>query len=75
MPYVHIDWVAGQSPEKRDDVAKRVSTAVSEVTGLGLGDIWVVFKEIDAERNRQHRRGLCRARGSRRDAGVRQYRH
>jgi 4-oxalocrotonate tautomerase len=49
MPYVHIDWVAGQSPEKRDDVAKRVSTAVSEVTGIALADIWVVFKDIDAD--------------------------
>jgi phenylpyruvate tautomerase PptA (4-oxalocrotonate tautomerase family) len=30
MPYVHIDWVEGQGDERRDEVARRVSRAVSE---------------------------------------------
>lgn len=49
MPYVHIDWVSGQSREKQDEVARRVNAAVSEVTGIPPTDIWVVFQEIPAE--------------------------
>lgn len=49
MPYVHIDWVKGQGDEKRDEVARRVSRAVSDVTGIALTDIWVVFKDIEAK--------------------------
>ncbi|NMA99183.1 MAG: hypothetical protein GX970_13950 [Phyllobacteriaceae bacterium] len=48
MPYIHIDWIT-QNQEKRDEVSKRVATAVNEVTGIALNDIWVVFKDIDAE--------------------------
>lgn len=48
MPYIHIDWVT-QSAEKRDEVAKRVATAVNDVTGIALSDIWVVFKDIEAD--------------------------
>lgn len=48
MPYIHIDWVT-QSAEKRDEVSRRVSKAVNEVTGIALNDIWVVFKDIEAE--------------------------
>lgn len=48
MPYVHIDWVAGQGPEKRDEVARRVTHAIHEITGIALKDIWVVFKDVEA---------------------------
>ncbi len=46
MPVVNIDWVSGQSAEKRAEVAKRVNAAVSEVTGIPPQMIWVVFKEV-----------------------------
>jgi 4-oxalocrotonate tautomerase len=48
MPYIHIDWIT-QSSEKRDEVSKRVASAVNEVTGIALNDIWVVFKDVDAD--------------------------
>lgn len=48
MPYVHIDWVAGQGREKQDEVARQVARTVHEVTGIALDAIWVVFKEIEA---------------------------
>lgn len=47
MPVVNIDWVSGQSEEKRAEVARRVNAAVSEVTGIPSQMIWVVFKEVD----------------------------
>lgn len=49
MPFVHIDWVSGQSSEKQAEVARRVNAAVSEVTGIAPNDIWVVFQEVPAD--------------------------
>lgn len=49
MPYIHIDWVSGQGDERRDEVAKRVTHAVNEITGIALTDIWVVFRDIEAK--------------------------
>jgi 4-oxalocrotonate tautomerase len=47
MPFVNIEWVSGQSEEKRAEVARRVNAAVSEVTGIPANMIWVVFNEVD----------------------------
>lgn len=49
MPFVNVDWIKGQSAEKRDEVAKRITEAVSEVTELPRDAIWVVFHEVEAD--------------------------
>jgi len=49
MPFVKVDWVKGQSPEKRDEVARRITEAVSETTALPREAIWVVFQEVEAD--------------------------
>lgn len=47
MPYVHVDWVRGQSAENRDEVSRRISAAINEVTGIPRDAVWVVFQEVD----------------------------
>ena len=47
MPYVHIDWVKGNDQSKKDELAKRVTSAVTEVTGIPGEAIWVVFQEVE----------------------------
>lgn len=49
MPYVRIEWVKGQSADKRAEVSRRVNAAVSEATGIPSNSIWVVFEEIEAD--------------------------
>lgn len=49
MPSVRIDWVKGRTSQEREEVARRVNAAVSEVTGIPSGDIWVIFQEVEAD--------------------------
>ena len=49
MPFVNVDWVKVQSAEKRDEVARRITEAVSQVTEIPRDAIWVVFHEVEAE--------------------------
>lgn len=49
MPCIRIDWVKGRTAQERDEVARRVSAAMSEVTGIPGQDVWVVFQEVEAE--------------------------
>ena len=49
MPFVNVDWVKGQSAEKRDEVARRITAAVSEVADIPRDAIWVVFHEVEAD--------------------------
>ncbi len=48
MPYVRIDWIK-RSDEERDEIARRVNAAISDVTGIASRDIWVVFQDVEAE--------------------------
>lgn len=48
MPFVNIRLVEGQSQERKDEIAARIATAVSEVTGLAPADVWVTFQDIPA---------------------------
>lgn len=49
MPYVHVDWVRGNDDAKRDEVARRISAAIHEVTGLPRDAVWVVFQEVESD--------------------------
>ena len=52
MPFVNIrivrEAISGDAERKKAAIADRVATAISEVTGLGTNDIWVVFEEVAA---------------------------
>ena len=49
MPFVNIRMLKGHSQERKDEIAKRVSTAISEVAGLPKDVIWVVFEDVTTD--------------------------
>jgi 4-oxalocrotonate tautomerase len=49
MPFVNIRWVEGRSRARKDEIAKRVTAAISEPAEIPPGDIWVVFKDVAAD--------------------------
>jgi len=52
MPFVNIrivrEAIAGDPEGKKAAIAEKVTSAISEVTGLGRSDVWVVFEEVAA---------------------------
>ncbi len=60
MPFVNIRILKGHSQERKDEIARRVSTAISEVAGLPKDVIWVVFEDVATDnwfvgRHERHR--------------------
>jgi len=49
MPFVNIQILKGHPQERKDEMARRVTTAVSELAGLPPEAVWVVFDEVAAE--------------------------
>ena len=47
MPFVNIRIYAGHGKERKDEIARRVTEAISEVTTVPREAIWVVIEEID----------------------------
>ena len=48
MPFVNIRLIEGRSQQRKDEISKRVTDAISEVLQLPKNDIWVVFEDIPA---------------------------
>jgi 4-oxalocrotonate tautomerase len=52
MPFVNIrlvrEVIASDPENKKAAIAKKVTTAITEATGLGPDDVWVVFEEVAA---------------------------
>ena len=52
MPFVNIrlvkDVIADDPKAKKDIMAKAIKDAIRQVTGLGDGDVWIVFEEVAA---------------------------
>jgi 4-oxalocrotonate tautomerase len=52
MPFVNIrlvkEVIASDPAGKKADIAKKVTAAIMEATGLGNDDVWVVFEEVNA---------------------------
>jgi 4-oxalocrotonate tautomerase len=46
MPFVNIRIYEGWGKERKDEIAKRVTGAITEVTGLPKEAVWVVIEEI-----------------------------
>jgi 4-oxalocrotonate tautomerase len=49
MPFVSIRLIGGRPQQHKDEIAKRVSDAISDVLQLPKEDTWVVFEDIPAE--------------------------
>lgn len=49
MPLVAIRFIEGRSQQQKDEIAKRVNAALSEVLGLPKDDIWIVFEDSSAK--------------------------
>ncbi|OGB90404.1 MAG: hypothetical protein A3H39_16365 [candidate division NC10 bacterium RIFCSPLOWO2_02_FULL_66_22] len=47
MPFVNIRIYEGHAKERKDEIARRVTEAICEATGLPKGAVWIVFEEID----------------------------
>jgi 4-oxalocrotonate tautomerase len=46
MPFVNIRIIEGQSQQKKDEISRRVTGAICEVTGLPPEGVWVVFEDV-----------------------------
>ena len=53
MPFVNIrivrEAIADDPAAKKQAIAGAVQTAITEATGIGPSDIWIVFEELTAE--------------------------
>lgn len=49
MPFVNIRMIGGRSQQQKDEIATRVTGAISEVLQLPEDDIWVVIEDVPAE--------------------------
>ena len=47
MPFVNIRIYAGHGKERKDEIARRVTEAISDVTTVPREAIWVVIEDID----------------------------
>jgi 4-oxalocrotonate tautomerase len=45
MPFVHIDWYEGRTPEQKAEIAKRIEEALGEVAGVPPEHCWVKFSD------------------------------
>lgn len=48
MPFVSIRMIEGRSQQQKDEIAKHVNAALSDVLALPPEDIWIVFEDISA---------------------------
>ncbi len=46
MPFVNIRIYEGWGKERKDEIAKRVTGAITDVTGLLKEAVWVVIEEV-----------------------------
>jgi 4-oxalocrotonate tautomerase len=49
MPFVNIRILAGHPQERKDEISRRVTAAISEVAQLPKEAVWVVFEDVAAE--------------------------
>ncbi len=47
MPFVSIRIYEGHSRERKQEIARRITDAISDVTKLPRDAVWVVFEEVD----------------------------
>lgn len=48
MPFVNIRILEGHSQERKDEMARRITAAITDVTMLPKEAVWVVFEDVKA---------------------------
>jgi 4-oxalocrotonate tautomerase len=46
MPFVNIRILQGHSQERKDEISRRVTEAISEVAKVPQEAVWVVFEDV-----------------------------
>lgn len=49
MPFVTIKILAGHPQERKNEISRRVTEAISELAQLPKEAVWVVFEDVGAE--------------------------
>ena len=49
MPFVNVRILEGHSQQRKDEMSRRITDAISEVAQLPREAIWVVFEDVTAE--------------------------
>jgi 4-oxalocrotonate tautomerase len=49
VPFVNIRILEGHSQQRKDEISRRVTDAISEVAQLPREAVWVVFEDVTAE--------------------------
>jgi 4-oxalocrotonate tautomerase len=49
MPFVNIQILKGHSKQRKDEISRRVTEAISEVAQLPKEAIWVVFEDVESD--------------------------
>ena len=49
MPFVNIQILKGHPQARKDEIARRVTAAISEVAELPPEAIWVVFEDVTGD--------------------------
>jgi 4-oxalocrotonate tautomerase len=49
MPFVNIQILKGHSKQRKDEISRRVTAAISEIAELPKEAIWVVFEDVTAD--------------------------
>ena len=49
MPFVNVKILAGHSQQRKDEMARRISAAISDVAEIPKEAVWVVFEDVTAE--------------------------
>ena len=49
MPFVSIRILKGHSQERKDEISRRVTAAISEVAQVPKEAVWVVFEDVSAD--------------------------
>lgn len=47
MPFVNIKIYKGHAKTRKDEIARRITDAICEVTQLPREAVWVIIEEID----------------------------
>jgi 4-oxalocrotonate tautomerase len=47
MPFVNITIYEGHSKERKDEIARRVTEAISDVAKVPREAVWVVINEVE----------------------------
>jgi 4-oxalocrotonate tautomerase len=48
MPFVNIRILEGHPQDRKDEIARRVTEAITDLTKLPKEAVWVVFEDVKA---------------------------